>query len=107
MVNYKPKHGDMEIWLIVAAMGKDTKLIDKMKKNEDGSYPVIFSVGGVELDFNLVARRIDESINAMVADKAKSLLCESYGNLLDEINEIQERIESQKEIFRYDWENTN
>lgn len=105
MVNYKPKHGDMEMWLIVAAMGKDTKLIDKMKKDEDGNYPVVFSVGGVELDFNLVARRIDESINTMVAEKAKSLLYENYGNLLNEISEIQERIEGQKEIFRYDWEN--
>lgn len=104
MTNYKPKHGDMEMWLIVVAMGKDTKLIDKMQKNEDGSYPVVFSVGGVELDFSLVARRIDEQISEMVTNKAKTLLCETYDDLLNGISEIQERIENQKERFRYDWE---
>lgn len=33
------------------AIGNDRSLIDKMKKNNDGSYSVDFKVGGVSLDF--------------------------------------------------------
>lgn len=42
MINYKPKHGDMEMWIICTAIKGQHDLIDKMKKNEDGTYPVIF-----------------------------------------------------------------
>lgn len=105
MVNYIPKHGDMEMWLICTAIGEKHELIDKMKKNEDGSYPVVFSVGGIELDFNRVAKRVDEQISELVKNKAEALLDERYGNLLGEIMEIQERIKNQKEnLFKYDWE---
>lgn len=47
MINYKPKHGDMEMWMICAAIGSNHELIDKMKKNDDRSYPIIFSVGAL------------------------------------------------------------
>lgn len=105
MTNYKPKHGDMEMWMICAAIGEKQELIDKMKKDEDGSYPVIFSVGGIELDFNKVAKRVDEQISELVKSKAESLLNEKYGNLIGEIMDIQERIEAQKDrLFKYDWE---
>jgi len=105
MTNYKPKHGDMEMWMICAAIGEKHELIDKMKKEEDGSYPVIFSVGGIELDFSKVAKRVDEQISELVKSKAESLLNEKYGNLIGEIMDIQERIEAQKDrLFKYDWE---
>lgn len=106
MINYKPKHGDMEMWMICAAIGSNHELIDKMKKNDDRSYPIIFSVGGVELDFKRVAQRIDEEIASLVKNKAQNLLDEKYSNLIGEIYEIQERIENQKQkLFQYDWEN--
>lgn len=105
MVSYKPEHGDMEMWLICVAMGKDYKLIDKMQKNADGSYPVVFSVGGVELDFGAVAKRIDEQISELVNNKAHALLHDKYEELVGEIYEIQERLENQKkEFFQYEWE---
>lgn len=105
MSNFKPEHGSMEMWLVCVALGKNHRLIDEMQKNEDGTYPVVFSVGGVELDFSLVAKRIDEQISELVTDKAKALLDDRYGDLLSEIIDIQERIKGQKERFRYDWEN--
>lgn len=106
MVNYEPKHGDMEMWLICVAIGKNHELINEMKKNADESYPVIFSVGGVELDFKSVAQRIDEEIKELVESEAQSLLEEKYENLIGEIYDIQERIKNQKEkLFQYDWEN--
>lgn len=104
MINYKPKHGDMEMWMIVVAIAGETKLIDEMQKNEDGSYPVVFSVGGVELDFSKVAKRIDKEINSLVTKKAQQLLDVQYENLIEEIRDMQERIEQQKEKFKYDWE---
>jgi len=105
MVSYKPKHGDMEMWLICEAIGKDRNLIEKMEKNEDGSYPVVFSVGGVELDFCAVAKRIDEQISELVNNKAHALLHDQYEGLIGKIYEIQERLENQKkEFFQYEWE---
>lgn len=102
MMNYKPKQGDMELWLITAA--SDVDKLKQMKRNEDGSYPVVFSVGGVELDFSKVAKRIDSQITKLVTSKAQTLLDEHYGNLIKDINDIQERIENQKERFKYEWE---
>lgn len=107
MTNYKPKHGDMEMWMICVAIKGHRELIDKMERNEDGSYSVVFSVGGVELDFSAVARRVDEQINTMVEEKAKELLNQKYEKLMGEIFDIQERIEHQKKkLFKYDWEKT-
>ncbi len=108
MIDYKPKYKDMEMWLICVAIDKDHKLIDKMQKNEDGSYPVVFSVGGVELDFSVVAKRIDEQISELVNNKAHALLYDQYEGLVGEIYEIQERLENQKkEFFQYEWEKEN
>lgn len=105
MINYKPKHGDMEMWMICTAIGEKHELINKMEKNEDGSYPIIFSVGGVELDFQRVAKRVDEEISTLVKNRAEELLDEKYNNLISEIMDIQERIKDQKEsLFKYDWE---
>lgn len=105
MINYKPKHGDMEMWMICAAIGEKHKLIDKMEKNEDGSYPIIFSVGGIELDFSRVAKRVEEQISGLVRNRAEALLDEKYENLIGEIIDIQERIKNQKEsLFKYDLE---
>ena len=52
MSNFEPKHGSMEMWLVCVALGKNHKLIDEMQKNEDGTYPVVFSVGGVDKNAN-------------------------------------------------------
>lgn len=105
MINYKPKHGDMEMWMICTAIGENHKLIDKMKKNEDESYPIIFSVGGIELDFSRVAKRVEEQISELVRNRAEALLDEKYGSLIGEIIDIQERIKDQKEsLFKYEWE---
>lgn len=104
--NFKPEHGSMEMWLVCSAMGKGkgTDLIDKMQKNEDGTYPVEFKVGGVELDFSLVAKRIEEQVDELVASKAQVLLDKRYEDLIGEIVDIQERLKEQKERFRYNWE---
>lgn len=105
MKKYKPKHGDMEMWMICVAIGEKHDLIDKMKKNEDGSYPVVFSVGGIELDFSRVAKRVEEQISELVRNRAEALLDERYGGLIEEIMDIQERIKDQKEsLFKYEWE---
>lgn len=105
MINYTPKHGDMEMWMICTAIGSNHDLISKMKKNPDDSYPVKFEVGGIELDFSEVANSLDKQIAEMVKEKAESLLNERYNSLLGEIYDIQERLENQKDrLFKYEWE---
>lgn len=113
MSNFKAESGTIEMWLICTAIGKNHELIDKMKKNADGTYPVVFSVGGVELDFYRVAERIQKeidiinnSINERAMQKAEELIKEKYDNLIGELIDIQERIEHQKKkFFKYEWEN--
>lgn len=99
MVDCKIEHGGMEMWLICAAIGEKHDLIDKMKINSDGSYPVKFEVGGVELDFSVAAKRIEDSIGELVASKAQEFLDDKYENLIKGISDIQERIYDQKEKF--------
>lgn len=106
MTNWKPSlmTEDIRMWIVCEAIGIDHHLIEKMEKNEDGSYPVFFSVGGVELEFNNVGKRIEECFNDAVIKKAQELLDNKYNDLLNEIDDIQGRIKKQKERFKYDWE---
>ena len=105
MNKFIPKHGSMEMWVVCAALGGNSKLLDKMKKNEDGSYPVVLSVGGVELDFNRFCKRLDEATQELAIEKAKELVDEKYGTVFDELEDIRERLEHQKkELFSYNWE---
>lgn len=105
MENYKPKHGDMEMWLICVAAGTKREEMKNMKANPDGTYTVKFEVGGVELDFSAVAKRIEESIDVLVEDKARRLLSSKYDSLIGEMYDIQERLVNQKkDLFKYEWE---
>lgn len=105
MTNYKIKHGDMELWLILAALGKgeQRKNPDDFTRNPDGSLPVKFEVGGVELDFSNVAKRIEDSIDSLVMNNAQQLLNTKYSHLINEIEDIQNRLEDQKAtLFKYE-----
>ena len=106
MTSWKPSPmtEDIRMWIICHAIGEEHDLIEKMEKDEDGNYPVFFSVGGVELNFDNVAKRIEEIFDDAVTRKAQKLLDKKYDNLLEEIDDIRERIEAQKEKFKYDWE---
>lgn len=106
MTNWKPSLSkeDFGTWVVCEAVGKDRDLIKEMKRNADGSYPIFFSVGGVELDFDKVIQRMNDCIHDMVAKKAQELLNEKYDDLISEIISIRNRIGEQKERFKYDWE---
>lgn len=106
MTNFKPTHikGDTKMWIVCTAVGKDHDLIGEMARNADGSYPVFFSVGGVELDFDNVVKRLEENFVEAVTKKAQELLDNKYNDLLNEIDDMQERIKEQKARFKYEWE---
>jgi hypothetical protein len=75
-----------------------------MEWNEDKTIDVHFTVGGVELDFNNVANRIEEIFDQAVTKKAQELLSAKYDGLLAELDDIKERISEQKNKFLYPWE---
>ena len=104
MANFNPSTDNIEMWVICEAIEADHHLISDMKANEDGTYPVFFSVGGVELDFNNVAKRIKESFNDAVTKKAQELLDDMYSDLTSEIYDMQERIKQHQARFKYDYE---
>lgn len=104
MVNYKPDRTDMGLWVICSAVGDDHDKVKQMQKNEDGTYPIKFSVGGVELDFNKVIKRLDEDLDKLVERKAQKLIESRYDDLIKDIHDIQERLEYHKDKLKYDWE---
>lgn len=106
MTSWKPHPmtEDIRMWIVCTAVGTDHSLIDKMKKDEDGNYPVFFSVGGVELNFDNVAKRIEECFSEAVTRTAQELLDNKYNDLLEEIYDMQERVKEQKARFKYEWE---
>lgn len=117
------KHEDLAMWVICSAIGKQSELIDKIeKKSEKDSIltDVKLIVGGVELDFNNVVVSLQqnfdiqldkikasvgkEAFEKRVADKVKDIIDEKYNSLLGDLYDIQERLESHKEVFKYEWE---
>ena len=106
MTSWKPSPmtEDIRMWIICHAVGEDHDLIEKMEKDEDGNYSVFFSVGGIELNFDNVAKRIEEIFDDAVTKKAQKLLNEKFNDLIDELADIQDRIKERKDLFKYDWE---
>ena len=98
----KIKEDKISLWIICEAIKDNHHLIDQMEWNEDKTIEVHFTVGGVELDFNNVANRIEELFDKAVADKAKELLNEKYADLFIEIDDIRERIREQKNRILFD-----
>ena len=107
MTSWKPSPmtEDIRMWVVCTAVGKDHDLIEKMTKDENGNYPVFFSVGGVELNFDNVAKRIEECFSDAVTKKAQELLNEKFNDLIDELCDMTDRVKERKDLFKYDWEN--
>lgn len=101
MINFKHWENDFGSTLISMAIDNDKKLIDKMKYNDDGTLSIIFSVGGVELDFNKVVDVIEENLDNFVSKKALALLLNKYDGLIEEISTIQKLLENQREKIKH------
>ena len=95
------------LWVVCEAMEHDD-VIDVIHQNSETdnpkSYDVIFTVNGVELDFQRIINRLMNCYQKEVEAKAQQLLIDKYEDLISEIDDIKERIEDQKERFKYDWE---
>lgn len=97
------------LWAFCEAIGKERNLIKTVQDNSSTenpkSYDVVFTVNGVELDFERVLNQLLSCYNKDVENKAKKLLTQKYENLISEMEEITDRINSQSKLFPYDWEN--
>ena len=90
--------------IVLESIGSNHHLIDKMKINEDGTYDVVLTVGGVQLDFDRFAEVIEKQLEELIEGEAQALLDKKYLDLICELEDIQTRIQEQKEKFKYDWE---
>lgn len=101
----------LAMWFVCSAIGEQFELIDKIlankkenESNEEIEYEIEFKVNGVELDFERLIRRIDENFRAEVEDRAKLIVSNKFSDIIEAAQEIQKRIEDNKEKFKYDCE---
>ena len=95
------------MWAVCHAVdgASETKQIIKNSKTDNPkSYDIIFTVNGVELDFEKIINALVEQYSLQVEKTAKKLLKDRFSSIIDGIDDIQERIDAQKDIFKYDWE---
>lgn len=95
------------MWAVCHAVdgASETKQIIKNSKTDNPkSYDIIFTVNGVELDFEKIINTLVEQYSMQVEKTAKKLLKDRFSSIIDDIDDIQERIDAQKDIFKYDWE---
>ena len=95
---------DMAQRIVLESIGSNHHLIDQMQRNADGTFDVVLTVGGVQLDFDHFAEVIEKQLEGLIEGEAQALLDKKYADLVGEIEDIQERIQKQKEKFKYDWE---
>ena len=95
---------DMAHRIVLESIGLNYHLIDQMKRNDDGTFDVVLTVGGVQLDFDRFAEVIEKQLEELIEGEAQALLDKKYADLVCEIEDIQERIQGQKERFKYEWE---
>ena len=95
------------MWAVCHAVNSisDTSKITKNSKTDNPkSYDIIFTVNGVELNFEKIINTLVEQYSMQVEKTAKKLLKDRFSSIIDDIDDIQERIDAQKDIFKYDWE---
>lgn len=61
-------------------------------------------VGGVELDFERVVKRIGEQFDNAIENRAVDIINEKFQSLSSELDDLQERVTENKERFKYNWE---
>ena len=95
------------MWAVCHAVdgdGQTTQIMKNSKTDNPKSYDIVFTVNGVELDFQKIINTLVEQYNIQVEKSAKKLLKDRFSSIIDDLDDIQERIDNQKLIFKYDWE---
>ncbi len=90
--------------IILESVGSNYGLIDKMKKNDDGTYDVTLIVGGVELDFENFAKCVEEQLIDFIEKEAQAIIDSKYSDLIQDVYDMQERIKEHRDKFKWDWE---
>lgn len=88
---------------VIAAIENDLdllkKVIDSRKEDSEGYDDIVFSINGVELNFNNFINNFAKEWNQIVETRAIEILNEKYENLLRPIMDIQEELDIQKRII--------
>lgn len=98
------------MWAVCHAIELQTQMGELLKNSTTDnpkSYDIVFTVNGVELDFQKMINTLVEQYNMQVEKSAKNLLKNRFSSIIDDLDDIQERVDNQKLIFKYDWEKEN
>jgi cysteine sulfinate desulfinase/cysteine desulfurase-like protein len=61
---------DMANRIVLESIGPNHHLIDQMKQNDDGTFDVVLTVGGVQLDFDRFAEVIEKQLEEFIEGEA-------------------------------------
>lgn len=93
--------------IILFAISGEVEKIDQMESipldHGDLLKDVKLIVGGVELNFENVVKRIGDQLDHSAQEAAQRILLTKVNTMMDELNDIHTYIENHKELFKEDW----
>jgi len=94
---YEEDNGSLIGWLIVEAASKGNKYFDEIVKEgawDSHKVNVELIINGVKVPATSTLNSIDEQLDKMVNEKAKEILKEKVVRLIDDLDQIEERIDN-------------
>lgn len=97
--------------IVLFGIGEDFEKIHEMEVIESESHDLLkdvkLIVGGVELDFERVVKRIGDQLDVSVRDKTTDVLINKLSYMVEGLDEMITYIEAHKEMFTPDWKAGN
>lgn len=72
----------------------------ELKDGNDPCEDVVFTINGIEVDFNNFIDTFSKQYNKIVELRANEILKEKYDRLMEPLMEIQEELEYQRDAIR-------
>lgn len=72
----------------------------ELKDDNDPCEDVVFTINGIEVDFNNFIDTFSKQYNKIVELRANEILKEKYDKLIEPLVEIQEELEYQRDTIR-------
>lgn len=86
----------MANFMMCEAIGEERKQFENLQPNEDGSYDIVITLNGVEVNVERFIASLQMSYQKSVVERTDNLLRDKYESIISEIYEIEHALESHK-----------